>query len=196
MDGWPFWVVQMPAYGSFHLNKNVHPPIIYLVISYGRVPTDWTNLLQKTKSKYQKSVDRSVVNLEYSMEKQGSCIEAWTGNGHLKSSSQKKCYGNFVLIENLYDCNFTSKKYYIIHVDDQISEMLSLSCTAMELKICFEKVPLNFLYHLVFENNALHQTVWVIVIDELHTVEERCTATTSGNNYSIRMKQTSFMTSK
>ena len=45
------------------------------------------NLLHKTKSKYQRSVDRSVVNLEYSMEKQGNCIEAWTGNGHLKSSS-------------------------------------------------------------------------------------------------------------
>ena len=45
------------------------------------------NLLRKTKSKYQRSVDRSVVNLEYSMEKQGNCIEAWTGNGHLKSSS-------------------------------------------------------------------------------------------------------------
>ena len=45
------------------------------------------NLLHKTKSTYQRSVDRSVVNLEYSMEKQGNCIEAWTGNGHLKSSS-------------------------------------------------------------------------------------------------------------
>ena len=69
MDGWPFWVVRMPAYGSFHLNQNVHLPIKYLVISYGRVPTDWTNLLHKTKSKYQKSVDRSVVNLEYSKKK-------------------------------------------------------------------------------------------------------------------------------
>ena len=45
------------------------------------------NLLRKTKSTYQKSVDRSIVNLEYSMEQQGNCIEAWTGNGHLKSSS-------------------------------------------------------------------------------------------------------------
>ena len=47
-------------------------------------------------------------------------------------------------------------------IDDQISEMLSLSCTAMDLmtetEICFEKVHLNFLYHLVLENNALQRT--------------------------------------
>ena len=45
------------------------------------------NLLRKTESTYQRRVDRGVVSLEYSMEKQGNCIEAWTGNGHLKSSS-------------------------------------------------------------------------------------------------------------
>ena len=43
------------------------------------------NLLRKTESTYQRSVDRSVVSLEYAMEKQGNCINAWTGNGHLKS---------------------------------------------------------------------------------------------------------------
>ena len=37
-----------------------------------------------------------------------------------------------VLIENLYDHNFASKKVYI-YIGDQISEMLLLSCTAMEL---------------------------------------------------------------
>ena len=37
-----------------------------------------------------------------------------------------------VLIENLYDHNFASKKVYY-NVGDQISEMLLLSCTAMEL---------------------------------------------------------------
>ena len=36
-----------------------------------------------------------------------------------------------VLIENLYDHNFASKKVY--NVGDQISEMLLLSCAAMEL---------------------------------------------------------------
>ena len=46
------------------------------------------NLLRKTESTYHRSVDRSVVSLEYSMEKLGNCIiEAWTGNGHLKFSS-------------------------------------------------------------------------------------------------------------
>ena len=45
------------------------------------------NLLRKTESTYQRSVNRGVVSLEYSMEKQGNFIEAWTRNGHLKSSS-------------------------------------------------------------------------------------------------------------
>ena len=45
------------------------------------------NLLRKTKSTYQRSVDRSVINLKYLMEKQGNCVKTWTGNGHLKSSS-------------------------------------------------------------------------------------------------------------
>ena len=36
-----------------------------------------------------------------------------------------------VLIENLYDHYFASKKVY--NVGDQISEMLLLSCTVMEL---------------------------------------------------------------
>ena len=34
-----------------------------LVISHERVSRDWTNHLRKTKSKYQRSVDRSVVDL-------------------------------------------------------------------------------------------------------------------------------------
>ena len=37
-----------------------------------------------------------------------------------------------VLIDNLYDHNFASKKVYI-YIGDQISEMLLLSCTALEL---------------------------------------------------------------
>ena len=44
-------------------------------------------------------------------------------------------------------------------IDDQIPEMLSLSCTAKEPTtekvICFEKVHLNFLCYSVLENNAL-----------------------------------------
>ena len=73
-----------------------------------------------------------------------------------------------VLIENLYDRNFASRNI----LDDQISEMLLLSCTAMELST--EKVnllwerPTHSLYYSVLENNALHRTV-----DETHTVEKR-----------------------
>ena len=65
-------------------------------------------------------------------------------------------------------------------IDDQISEMLSLSCTAKEPStekvICFEKVHLNFLCYSVLENNALFWTVSTVVVDESHTVEERRTA--------------------
>ena len=66
------------------------------------------------------------------MAKQGNCIEAYTGNGHLQSSSKERCHENFVnkfwqehdlyclcygqrrniLIENLYDYNFPSRKHY------------------------------------------------------------------------------------
>ena len=75
-------------------------------------------------------------------------------------------------------CRFSiSSLKSIIHVDDQISEKLSLSCTAMELKFALRKsTSCNFLYYSVFENNTLHRTVSVIVVDEWYTVEERCTA--------------------
>ena len=42
------------------------------------------NLLRKTESTYQRSVNRGVVSLEYSMEKQGNFIEAWTGKWPFK----------------------------------------------------------------------------------------------------------------
>ena len=45
------------------------------------------NLLCKTKSKYQRIIDPNIDDLEYSTGKQGNCFEAWTGNGHLQSSS-------------------------------------------------------------------------------------------------------------
>ena len=47
-----------------------------LVISLRRISRDWTKHLHKTKSKYQRSVDQSIVDLEYLTGKQGNCIEA------------------------------------------------------------------------------------------------------------------------
>ena len=64
-------------------------------------------------------------------------------------------------------------------IDDQISEMLSLSCTAMDLMIIM-KETVNLLresppqFSLLL--GALHRTVSAIVVDESHTVEERRTA--------------------
>ena len=43
-------------YGLFHLDQNVHPPIKYLVISYGRVPTDWTIIFPAKQNQHIKEV--------------------------------------------------------------------------------------------------------------------------------------------
>ena len=69
----------------------------------------------------------------------------------------------------------TSPLKSIIHVDDQISGILSLSCTAMEFKFALRKWTPQLNYS-VLENNTLNRTVSVIVVDESHTIEERCTA--------------------
>ena len=70
-------------------------------------------------------------------------------------------------------------------IDDQISEMLSLSCTAMDLMTetvnfsasrkstsIFSITRCQRITHSI----ALHRTVSAIVVDESHTVEERRTA--------------------
>ena len=72
-------------------------------------------------------------------------------------------------------------------IDDQISEMLSLSCTAIELTMeavnVVRESPPQFLYcsaetvlenaflAAVKENSALHRAVSAIVVDKSHTVE-------------------------
>ena len=71
------------------MDQNVRPSIKYLLISHWIVPSDRTNHLRKTKSKYQRRVDQSVVDLDYSTGKQGNCIEERTGNGHLYSLPQR-----------------------------------------------------------------------------------------------------------
>ena len=105
--------------------------------------------------------------------------EAETGNGHLQSSSKKRCHGNFcqqvlarawtcclccgqrrnVLIENLYDRNFPYKKYYRQpDIGNVVAELYSNGPYDRNSKFqCFEKVHLNFLYYSVLENNALQR---------------------------------------
>lgn len=72
-------------------------------------------------------------------------------------------------------------------IDDQISEMLSLNCTAMELTTealnVVRESPPQFLYFsaetvlekaflaALKEDSALHRAVSAIVVDESHTVE-------------------------
>ena len=71
-------------------------------------------------------------------------------------------------------------------IDDQISKMLSLSCTAIELTMeavnVVRESPPQFLYcsaevlekaflAAVKENSALHRAVSAIVVDKSHTVE-------------------------
>ena len=101
-----------------------------LVISHGRVSRYWASHLRKTKSTYQRSVDRSVVDLEYLTGKQAIVLKPKqelaiysllqrrdvmeilsTGFGKsmiLLGYGQRRN----MLIENLYDHNFPSKKYY------------------------------------------------------------------------------------
>ena len=51
---------------------------------FGNLPWESSKWLNKSspqdKIKYQRSVDRSIVNLEYWTGKQGNCMEAWTGS--------------------------------------------------------------------------------------------------------------------
>ena len=86
--------------------------------------------------------------------------------------------GRNILIENLYDHNFLSKKYYIRpDIGNVVAELYSNGPYGRNSKFqCFEKVHLNFLYSSVLENNAIHRMVSAIVVDESHTVEERRTA--------------------
>ena len=160
----------MPAYGSFWLVQNVRLSIKY----FGNLP--WESHLRKTKSKYLRSVDRSVVDLEYLTGKQRNCIEAWTGTGHLQSSSKEGCHGHFVnkfwqehnlyclcygqrrniLIENLYDQKVLSTTRYLKCCRWAVQHW-TLSDRNCKFQ-CFEKVHPNFLYYSVLENNALQRT--------------------------------------
>ena len=72
------------------------------------------------------------------------------------------CYGQRrnILIENLYDHNFPSKKYYgRPDIGNVVAELYSNGPYDRNSKFqCFEKVHLNFLYYSVLENNALQRT--------------------------------------
>ena len=61
-------------------------------------------------------------------------------------------------------------------IDDQISEMLLLSCTAMDLMIIMTETVNLLRPQFSLLLGALHRTVSAVVVDESHTVEERRTA--------------------
>ncbi|CAH3020240.1 unnamed protein product [Porites evermanni] len=70
-------------------------------------------------------------------------------------------------------------------IDDQISEMLSLSCKAMDLMTETVNFSASRKFTSIFSitrcyrithSSAIHRTVSAIVVDESHTVEERRTA--------------------
>ena len=69
-------------------------------------------------------------------------------------------------------------------IDDQISEMLSLSCKAMDLMTETVNFSASRKFTSIFSitrcyrithSSAIHRTVSAIVVDESHTVEERRT---------------------
>ena len=88
LDRWPFWVVRMPAYGLFHLDENVHPPIKCLVISYWRVPTDWTIIFSAKQNQHIKEVltgALSILNIRW--ENRAIVLKPEQEMANLKSSS-------------------------------------------------------------------------------------------------------------
>ena len=83
-----------------------------------------------------------------------------------------------VLIENLYDHNFASQKVDIYrwpNFRNVVVELYSTGAYARNSKFALRKSTSIFSITHVTDNNALHRMVLAIVVDELHTVEERST---------------------
>ena len=84
-----------------------------------------------------------------------------------------------VLIENLYDHNFASKKVYIYilrrpNFRNVAVELYSTGAYDRNSKFALRKSTSIFSITHVTDNNALHRTALAIVVDESHTIEERC----------------------
>ena len=149
-----------------------------LVISHGRISRDWTKHLHKTKSKYQRSVDQSIVDLEYLMAKQGNIV--------LKPKQEMAIYSLLQRRDVMAILSPGFGKSMIFTVFAMAKEEMSSSKTCMlpiskkydrqpdignvvaglysngtyknvwqKQSICFEKVHLNFLYYLFSRNKKL-----------------------------------------
>ena len=152
MERRPFWVVRMPAYGSFRLDQNVSPSIKYLVISHRRVQVTGQIFSKEKNQNIKEALTGALLNIL--VGKQGNCIEAsWTGNMAICSLLRKRSemlYGNKILstgfgnsvIFTILSLLWPKKKMSSFKltcmiaisplksiIDEQISHLLSLSCT-------------------------------------------------------------------
>ena len=127
-----------------------------LVISHGRISRDWTKHLHKTKSKYQRSVDQSIVDLEYLMAKQGNIVLKPKQEMAIYSLLQRRDvmailspgFGKSMIftVFAMAKEEMSSSKTCMLPIsplkstiDNQILEMLLLGCTAMELTKMYDR---------------------------------------------------------
>ena len=212
MDRGPFWVVRMPAYGSFRLDQNVCPSIKYLVISHGRVQVTGQIFSKEQNQNIKEALIGALLNIWW--ENRAIVLKLVEQEMAICSLLRKRSemlYGNNILstrfgnsmIFTILSLLWPKKKMSSLKltcmiaisplksiIDDQISDLLSLSCTpCMELTTetvnCFKKVHLNFLYYSVLENNALHQTVLAIVAEESHTVKKEAQHNSPSHSFNI-----------
>ena len=127
------------AYGSFQLDQNVRPSIKYLVVFHGRVPTDWKKealagalSILNIRRENRATVLKPELEMAISSLLQRRDVTAILPTGFGKSMI-------FTVFAMAKEKMSSSKTRTIAMsplkstLDDQISEMLSLSCTEMEL---------------------------------------------------------------
>ena len=148
-----------------------------LVISRGRVFGTEQIISAKQNQNIKEVLTGASSNLNIWRENREIVLKPkHAGNVYSQSSSKERCHGKFwqehdlyclcygqrrnILIENLYDHNFPSKKYYRRpDIWNVVAELYSNGPYDRNSKFqCFEKVHLNFLYYSVLENNALQRT--------------------------------------
>ena len=183
-DWRPSWVVRMPAYRSCRLDQNVCPSIKYLEISHGRFPTDWTNFSPKQNQNIKEALTGVLSILNIWPGKQSYCIKpeqemANYSQSHGRGYGIEFCQHVLVRAWSLLSLLWPKKKcphrkpeIVILAlksiIDNSISEMLSLSYTAMELTTetvsLLGESPPQFSLSLgvrkgIKENSALHRSV-------------------------------------